>query len=284
FRKLAQQLVEELHRLRAVALQAFDDLLLRQQRSGLLADLADLLDLLVELVDLGLHVRDVALLLVDLLVEEHPHRAGGEEPDHRDDARQHRELLLAPPALLFAVRKEVDADHEGSNLRIARPQATMREGASIVSWRGLIFEDSAMFANGLATTVCTCVRWFTISSSPSSIALPPVRRMWSTLLNWVEVKKNCSARWISSTIFSLNGCSTSGPKFSGRLPTRFAASASSTGMSNWRAMSAVSALPPICCSRVYTVCPLFTTVTRVTVAPMSTVTVTSASEMPELPP
>jgi hypothetical protein len=82
------------------------------------------------------------------------------------------------------------------------------------------------------------------------MAQPPVSRMWSTLLNWVEVKKNCSALWTSRTIFSLNGCRTSGPKFSGRFPTLFAASASSMGMSNWRAMSWVRRLPPICCSRV----------------------------------
>ena len=137
-----------------------------------------------------------------------------------------------------------------------------------------------MFANGLATTVWTWVRWATISSRPSSIAQPPVSRMWSTLLNWVEVKKNCRARWISSTIFSLKGCSTSGPKFSGRLPTRLAASASSGGMSNCRAMSCVSGCRRSAARACRRSGRCARTVTRVTVAPMSTMTVTSLSEMP----
>ena len=55
-----------------------------------------------------------------------------------------------------------------------------------------------MVANGLATTVGTPARLATSSSSPGSSAQPPASTMWSTWLYGVEVKKNCSARVISS--------------------------------------------------------------------------------------
>ena len=55
--------------------------------------------------------------------------------------------------------ESVKADQNARNWPVS-------DGASMVSWRGLILEDSAMFANGLATTVCTWVRCATISSRP----------------------------------------------------------------------------------------------------------------------
>ena len=103
--QLAQELVEQLHGLRAVALEAFDHLFLGQQRGGFLADLADFLDLLVELGDLALHVGHVGLLLGDLLVEEEPDGACDEQAEHQRDAREHAELLLATLARFLAVRK-----------------------------------------------------------------------------------------------------------------------------------------------------------------------------------
>ena len=70
-------------------------------------------------------------------------------------------------------------------------------------------------------------RELTMSSSPGSVEVPPVSRMWSIALNWGEVKKNCFARWISSAAFSMNGRSTSASKLSGSPPERLAFSASS---------------------------------------------------------
>ena len=46
-----------------------------------------------------------------------------------------------------------------------------------------------MVANGLAITVLTWVRVLTTSSRPGITAVPPASRMWSMLLNCVEVKK-----------------------------------------------------------------------------------------------
>ena len=50
---LAHHLLEQVHGLRAVCLQGFDDLLAREQRLDLVAQLVDLGDVLVELLDLG---------------------------------------------------------------------------------------------------------------------------------------------------------------------------------------------------------------------------------------
>ena len=66
-----------------------------------------------------------------------------------------------------------------------------------------------MLANGLATTVATPARLATSSSRPGSSAQPPASTIWSTWLYEVDVKKNCSARVISSASVSMNGCSTS---------------------------------------------------------------------------
>ena len=84
-----------------------------------------------------------------------------------------------------------------------------------------------MLANGFATIAFTRTRELTMSSSPGRVEVPPVSRMWSIALNWVEVKKNCIARWISSAAFSMNGRSTSASKLSGSPPDRLAFSASS---------------------------------------------------------
>src|SRR5665647_3754100 len=68
------------------------------------------------------------------------HRLAGEEtyaaaiPDA--DSHQNVELQIVGFAPRFAPRQQVYADH-GSNLRIARPQATIIEGASTSSFFGL---------------------------------------------------------------------------------------------------------------------------------------------------
>src|SRR5687768_11893715 len=95
------------------------------------------------------------------------------EPDsgakNGNRAQHDEELLLLPLALDLAVRQQVDAYH-ASNLRMARPHATMSDGASVLRCLGLIFEESAMLANGLATIAGTDVRRVTISSMPGMAA------------------------------------------------------------------------------------------------------------------
>jgi len=112
---------------------------------------------------------------------------------------------LAGLAACFAPRQQIDTDHGGSNLRIARPHATISEGASTISFFGCTCGDNCMLANGLATRVLTWEREPTMSSRPGITADPPVSRMCSMLLYWVEVKKNCIARCTSSARFSRNG-------------------------------------------------------------------------------
>src|SRR5665647_1737956 len=192
------------------------------------------------------------------------HRLAGEEtyaaaiPDA--DSHQNVELQIVGLAARFAPRQQIDAYH-GSNLRIARPLATINEGASTSSFFGWMRGDTCMLANGLATRVLTCEREPTMSSSPGITAEPPVSRMCSMLLYWLEVKKNCMARCTSSARFSRNGCRISASYESGKPPVRLAFSASSWLMPYWRMMSWVSWLPPKACSRVYTVWSFRSTVT-----------------------
>src|SRR5512139_3942853 len=105
------------------------------------------------------------------------------------------------------MRKEVNSNHHGSNLRKASPQATINEDASANRLFARTRSDNTILANGLAINVLTCVRVATTSSIPGITAQPPASTMWSTWLYWVEVKKNCSARDTSSARFSMNGFS-----------------------------------------------------------------------------
>src|SRR5262245_21136115 len=207
-RQLPHQLIEQVHRLGAVALERFHHALAREQRRGLLLELLDLGDLLVELDDLLLQVLVAAelhlVLLVQIGVDDEPDT----EPDDDNAAEQEEELLLLLLAPDLAMRQQVDADH-GSNLRMARPQATMSDGASCVSDFALIFPETCMFTNGFAMMVFTWTRFETASSTPGIAALPPESTMWWIWLCCVEVKKNCRARATSRPSMSMNGCSTS---------------------------------------------------------------------------
>src|SRR5262249_26149802 len=171
-RQLAYELIEQVHDFGTIRLQRFHDLLAGQQRCGLLLDLVDLLDLLVELDDLLAQVLVAVLLLGELLVEIGVHHEPHRDADGGDDAHGDEESLLLLLAADFAMRQQIDAYH-GSNLRIASPQDTMSDGASWVRFFGRILDDSAMLVNGLATTVFTCVRLPTASSTPGRAAHPP---------------------------------------------------------------------------------------------------------------
>ena len=98
-------------------------------------------------------------LSVKIRMHAEPHR-NASRGDHPQSDEKILLLLFAPQ---LAVRQQVDAYH-GSNLRIARPHATMSEGASWLRFFGRILEESAMLANGLAMIVFTWVRLPTVSS------------------------------------------------------------------------------------------------------------------------
>ena len=69
------------------------------------------------------------------------------------------EVLPRALAALLAVRQQVDAGiHCGSNLRMARPQATISDGASIIRRLSWMRGEACISANGLATLVGTWVR------------------------------------------------------------------------------------------------------------------------------
>src|SRR5882672_12626418 len=94
-------------------------------------------------------------------------------------AAQHAEMLALGLATRLAPREQIDAHHE-SNLRIARPQATISDGASETSFFSGTRGEIDMFANGLAMSVLIWVRLCTISSSAGITAEPPVSRTCST--------------------------------------------------------------------------------------------------------
>src|SRR3569832_2392899 len=89
------------------------------------------------------------------------------------NAKQDIELASPGGTRKFAVGEEVNADHCGSNLRMARPQATKREGASAVNARNQNKEPTAMLANGLTTIVGVPVRCATAAAGPGGGAPPP---------------------------------------------------------------------------------------------------------------
>src|SRR5262249_30231397 len=205
---LLHQLLQQVHRLGAIGLEALDNLLACEERGDLGPQLLDLLDFLVETGVLLLQVFVSLALGGDIPCDGQVNSADDEQAEHGDHCADHAEVLARGLAAGLAPRKQVDADH-GSNLRIARPHATIREGASATSFLRGTRGEMAMLANGFATSVLICVRLWTISSRPGMTAEPPVSSTCSTDVYWVEVKKNCIARCISSAAFSMKGRSTS---------------------------------------------------------------------------
>ena len=169
--ELPHHLVEQMDSLGPIGLQRFDDLLPREQRLRLLAELVDLLDLAVELRYLRLEQAVAAFLALDLPAECHVHEQHHRRPQDGEPDRERDELPLARLSLLLAVRQQVDANH--SKPRSASPQAIMSSGASCASCRGRTRSDAAILANGLAMTVATPARLATRSSIPGRSAQPP---------------------------------------------------------------------------------------------------------------
>src|SRR5207249_7098653 len=171
-RQLANELVEQVHRFGPVRLQRFDDLLSRQQRLRLVAQPVNFLDLLVELRDLSGQELITPVLIIDLRGDQDVPESDRSDAQDGQPDRKRDELSLARLALLLPAGKEVDANHQ-SKLRMARPQAISRRGASEASWRGRIRSDTPIFANGLPTIVLAPARLATSSSRPGTSAQPP---------------------------------------------------------------------------------------------------------------
>ena len=94
-----------MHRFGTVGLQRLDDLLARQQRLRLLAQLVDFLDLLVELRDLFLEQLVAAALVVDARGDHHVNQADDRDAQDGKSDRHRYELTLARVTLLLAVRQ-----------------------------------------------------------------------------------------------------------------------------------------------------------------------------------
>src|SRR5574337_1140114 len=136
----------------------------------------DLGDILVELGDLGLEDGVTVLLSIDIATDDQVHQQAYSTPQESHQPKQ-RKVLLAPlPAALLAVRQKVDTNH-ASILRMARPQATIRAGASERSALGRTFAESVIPGKGMAAWVVIRVRPFTPSAKPGITAHPPDNTM-----------------------------------------------------------------------------------------------------------
>src|SRR3546814_597401 len=123
---------EQVHHLRTVVRELFDDFLARQQARLLPVELLDLLDLGVDLADLRLQVG-VALFLpgdlaVVVAVDQEPQR----QPRQRGEGQHDAEFLLSLLAAFGAPWQQVDPGHQSKLLR-ASPQAISSAGASWAS-------------------------------------------------------------------------------------------------------------------------------------------------------
>jgi len=113
-----------------VALQRFDHLFAFQQGGNLFLELFDLGDFLVDLDDLAFKI-----FVPRLLIGKRAFQIGvSAEPDRGADGHDHtqhdKKMLLLLRAPHLAMRQQIDAGGHLSNLLIARPQATISEGAS----------------------------------------------------------------------------------------------------------------------------------------------------------
>src|ERR1700674_728833 len=139
-----------------IGLQPFHHLLARQQFLRLLFYLPDVFNLIIQFFDFGGEHLIAPLLLLDAPFV---NRVDQQNQDGAQGCRRYGQEYNPPLArgpFYFAMRKQVDAYH-ASNLRMAKPQATISAGASWVSWRGLIRDDRAILEKGLAMIVCVCV-------------------------------------------------------------------------------------------------------------------------------
>ena len=116
-----------------IRLQRLHNLLAREKRLRLFAQLVDLLDLLVELGYLGLEQSIAAVLVLDARGNYDVNEPDDGQAQHREPDRQRHELPLPGRVLLLAVGKKVDPYHGYSKPRMASPQAISSNGASVAS-------------------------------------------------------------------------------------------------------------------------------------------------------
>src|SRR6185437_320507 len=129
FRQLANELIEQVHRLVAIRLQRLDDLLARQHLLDLVAELVDLLDLRVELGDLRLEELVARVLVLDARGQHDVHEADDRHTEDRERDRERDELALARLPLLLAMGQQVDA-HECPLIRSCAWRGPSRSSAS----------------------------------------------------------------------------------------------------------------------------------------------------------
>src|SRR3989337_800123 len=104
-------------------------------------------------------------------------------------------FLLSLLAKFITPGKKINLRHQPKLLN-AKPQATINEGASLLRVCAGTFEDTDIFANGLAIIVGTPTVDCTTSCIPGIDAQPPARTRLSILAIWLDEKKNCCARLI----------------------------------------------------------------------------------------
>jgi hypothetical protein len=90
--------------------------------------------------------------------------------------RPAHELLATSLALFLPMGEQVDADHE-SNLRSARPQATISAGASADRLFGTDLAAKAHAGKGIGDVRIHLGTPDTVSASPGSTAQPPASTM-----------------------------------------------------------------------------------------------------------
>jgi hypothetical protein len=103
--RLAHQLVEQVDGARAVGLQRLDDLLAREQRADLVAQLADLGDLLVELLVFGLEERVAFVLRRDVPGDHAVDGPGDHQTENRESDGEDPQLPAVRLAPLLTVRQ-----------------------------------------------------------------------------------------------------------------------------------------------------------------------------------
>src|SRR3569833_3339361 len=110
---------------------------------------------------------------------------------------------------------------------MASPQAIISDGASLLNAWAFTRDDSAMFAKGLAMEVLVPIFCSINSSMPGMEAQPPASTIWSTLLYWLDEKKNCNEQHTNKTNTTKKKTNTTKPKKTKKPPCFFAMPASS---------------------------------------------------------
>src|SRR5690606_10827131 len=151
-RQRASHFVEHTHDDRTIALQVLDDLHPVQQLRASSLQLFDFLDTPIQQADFLAQEVIASILLIDLAVQVAVAEKDQQTGKQYDKHQNADELFLALFPELLAPGQQVNASHQ-SKLLIARPQAIISAGASLLSATAFTLFDRVMFAKGLATRV-----------------------------------------------------------------------------------------------------------------------------------